>query len=395
MGCGGAETVALNLGRYLGKNGFEVEIMTTGGTGMWFHRIAETGMKARHVSGRNTQHHMIHSLRVGRIMKTGRYDVVILSNSERYAHAAINMLPDEGIAIPWVHSDETDAYRKALINEDAWNVAVGVSPKVTQTLRSMCRDRPVVHICNGIETSKEIELKNRRTWGKPFRLIFIGRVEQWSKGVLVLPEIIKRSKERGLKVLLTIIGDGKDLDVLKRKSHKDGIQDKMFFLGALSPSQVYKHLLDSHALLMPSFFEGLPTAPLEAQACGCVPVISRLEGITDLVVDDGQTGFLVNTGDTEGFVDAVKYLHDDSVRWAEMSHAGRRKVLREFTVERMGESFRQLICDCFEGKYPLKRSRRKYLMVNPAAFTWKEHVPRWVHRLGMGNRLRRALTGAR
>lgn len=386
---GGADTVMLNLGRYLNENGFYVELITTGDPGDWFNRISEMGMKGRHINGRYQYHHVVHSYRVGRELAADNYNVIILSNSERYAQAAINMLANNVIVIPWIHSDEQDAYAKALINKDVWNVAVGVSPKVAHSAASLALNRPIVLISNGIEPPKEEMWRNRLKYDLPLRLVFVGRIEEWSKGVLFLPEIMKECKTRGLNVTLSIVGDGKDIASLKEKTRALEVYDVVHFLGQLQREEVYDQLLESHILLMPSFFEGLPTAPLEAQACGCVPIASRLEGITDIVIDDGQTGFLVDIGDVKDIVDKIERIYNDPNRWSEMSESGHEKVLHEFSVENMGKRFMQLISDALDGHYPLARPRRRYLPVNPMAFTWREHIPRSIHRLGLGNLARK------
>jgi len=389
MGLGGAEVVTLNLGSYFLENEFDVEIITTGDPGIWFKRIGEMGMKGIHVHGRYQFHHLVHSFRVGKKLLARKYDVVILTNSERYAHAAINMFPDNVIVIPWIRNDEQDAYAKALVNKDAWNVAVGVSPKVAERAASLAENRPTVFISNGIEPPASELWQKRLKYDLPLRLVFVGRIEEWQKGVFFLPEIIKGCLERDLKVVLHVIGDGTDLDALKEKTKNLGVEDAVSFLGALPHAEVFKEMLTSHVLLMPSFFEGLPAVPIEAQACGCVPIASRLEGITDIVVDNEETGFLVDIGDVKGFVNKIEQSQNYPDKWSEMSKAGHEKVIREYRIETMGKNFIKLISDALNGHYPLPYPRRKYLWVNPMAFTWREHVPRTIHRLGLGNLVRK------
>ena len=74
--------------------------------------------------------------------------------------------------------------------------------------------------------------------------------------------------------------------------------------------------------------------------------------------------------------------------WENMSLAGRKMTLKNFTPERMGEMFINLIEETLKGKYP-PLQRTKLLPVNPLAFTWKELVPRNFHKLGLGNYLRK------
>jgi glycosyltransferase involved in cell wall biosynthesis len=75
---------------------------------------------------------------------------------------------------------------------------------------------------------------------------------------------------------------------------------------------------------MTSLIETQGLALLEAQANGMVAVGINAGGTKDLIVD-GENGFLVEPGDQDGFVKAVRrLLHDDSLR-----EGMREAVLRE------------------------------------------------------------------
>ena len=102
-----------------------------------------------------------------------------------------------------------------------------------------------------------------------------------SSGVLWLPDIYRACLQRGADCKLTIVGDGPDAQQLRLRLSELGLLERSRFLQGLTHHQVYDLLLEAHVLLMPSFYEGLPIALLESMACGCVPVVSRLPGITD------------------------------------------------------------------------------------------------------------------
>jgi len=138
---------------------------------------------------------------------------------------------------------------------------------------------------------------------------------------------------------------------------------------------------------MPSYYEAMPCVPIEAQFCGCVPIVTKLPGVTDTIIDQGQTGILVDADDINGFVEAIGGLVNDPIRWKAMSEAGQNRA-GKFTVETMGQRFDDLIQACLRGKYALHRPRRTWLPVNPLSFTWREAIPHEIHRLGIGNRIR-------
>lgn len=388
MDYGGLQTVSLNLGKYLQNNGYNVDVVTTFRRGNLFDKIAASGMRAMHISGKYNTHHLVHAYKAGQETLKNSYNVIIACNYERYIQASINMLPLQTIVIPWLHNHDNEVYLRAAINKDAWNVAVGVGPKVTEAAREKCTNRPVVYIPNGIEPPPEKQFNLRLKHTKPFQLIYVGRIHEAQKGIMFLPEIVKSCLNAGMDTSLTIIGDGPDSDKLKKKIKELNLEQKCHLKGRCEKKEVYQNLLLSHVLLMPSFYEGLPCVPIEAQMCGCVPVLSHLHGITDAVVQNDKTGFLIDVGHIQGFVQAILKLYKMPQLWENMSLAGRKMTLKNFTPERMGEMFMNLIEETLKGKYP-PLQRNKLLPVNPLAFTWKELIPRKFHKLGLGNYLRK------
>lgn len=379
---GGASNSLLRLGRFLSQEGYDIEFVTTAYPGPWFDRARELGLRVRHIRGHNESYHVLHALRVGWALVKGRFDIVFLS-TEIYAQSALNMLPSNVIVIPMIRCNDDIACREGCINNKTWNVALCVSPGVASKVKSILPDRPVVHISNGVDIPEKEVFERRTAFCNPLRLLFLGRLEQREKNILILPEIVKESRDRNLKIFLTIIGDGPDREAAEKKAKDLNVTSSIYFRGALSHSAVYEELLHSHVLLMPSFFEGLPGAPLEAQACGCVPITSHLVGITDVVVENDTTGFLVDANNVEGFVDAIELLYNNPGKWLEISHAGRQKIMREFTIDAMGAKYVTLIEDALGGRYPLPRPRSRWRPVHLRSYTWRQLIPKsiryWRH----------------
>jgi glycosyltransferase involved in cell wall biosynthesis len=79
--------------------------------------------------------------------------------------------------------------------------------------------------------------------------------------------------------------------------------------------------------IMASMSEGFPAPPLEAMACGAVPVVTDCGGTRDIIVD-GENGFLVRVGDVDRIVDRVMLLLSDKMLRDRMRAKG------EVTVDR-------------------------------------------------------------
>ena len=354
--------------------------MTTEERGEWFEHVAAR-VPTTHVEAARSFRRCRRPLRVGRLLARGGYDVVFL-NGDPVAQQSLTMLPDRVVAAPIIHSDRESAYRIASANAEAWNVVVAVGPKLAQTAAARLPRRPVVEIMHGVDSPEPAALaRRRRMTGDELRVLFLGRIIQSIKNVLLLPEVIRRCRVEGLNVRLTVAGEGEDREALAARAQELRVGEHVDLIGAVPPRQVYPLLLEHHVLVLPSFYEGFALVLAEAQACGCVAIASRLPGVTTPVIEPGRTGWLVEVGDPEGYADALRELYRDPERWAAMSAAGRERVEALFSTERMVGDYERLIQEALAGKYPLPRSRRGRLPVNPRMY-WRECLPPRVRELG-------------
>jgi glycosyltransferase involved in cell wall biosynthesis len=95
---------------------------------------------------------------------------------------------------------------------------------------------------------------------------------------------------------------------------------------------VISEIKKSHCVVLPSYREGFPNAPLEAAAMGLPVVASDAVGCID-AVQDGETGVIFPAGDTDALRIAVKqYLDDPSLR-RKHGAKGRLRVLKNFRPE--------------------------------------------------------------
>lgn len=377
MRAGGMETFLLRLGKYLARQGMEVDIVTTIEQGAWFERIADYQINAIHIPGLREGarfQNIIHSWRVGQVLRDRKYDVIFL-NHATYAQASIGMLPDKVVVIPIFHNDHEAIYKVGCSNKQAWNVAVGGSPKIVDTLCDRISDRPVKLIPYGVELPSEEAWKTRKGYRRPLQLMFVGRLFHQQKGIFSLPEILLGCKDRGIELRLTIVGEGPDGPQLVQDFETKGLNQIVQFAGTLPPEQVHTQLLNAHVIIMPSFFEGLPIALLDSLACGCVPVVSHLPGITDYVIEDGINGRLVPVGEVAGFVDAIVSIASNPGIWQQMSDAAHHSAVQRFSVEAMGETYLRLIKQGLAGEYPLPISRRWQLPIDVRMLNWQRFLP--------------------
>lgn len=170
------------------------------------------------------------------------------------------------------------------------------------------------------------------------RLLSLGRIEDQAKGILWLPDILKRLPA---EFRLTVAGDGPDLARLRQRSTELGSRIRL--VGAVSPAGVASLLVEHDVLLAPSRFEGFMITAVEAMAAGCVPVVSRIRGVTDTVIDDGETGLLFPVGSLDTAAGAIRRLDADRAFWLRLSRNGQERVRRQFGIDRLGADYARLV----------------------------------------------------
>ena len=79
----------------------------------------------------------------------------------------------------------------------------------------------------------------------------------------------------------------------------------------------------------PSHREGFGTVIIESAACGIPSVGTKIHGLTDSIVD-GETGFLINTGDVLALNNAMQTLALDKPLRLSMGNAARNRAEEVF-----------------------------------------------------------------
>lgn len=109
--------------------------------------------------------------------------------------------------------------------------------------------------------------------------------------------------------------------------------------GWLTRADVAKHLADADIFLMPSLWEGMPLALIEAQAAGIPAVVLNVVGCKD-VIEDGVTGFVCDGED--GLAARTMQLIEDPLLRKRMGENAARIARTRFSVGRMNDEILRL-----------------------------------------------------
>jgi mannosyltransferase len=120
---------------------------------------------------------------------------------------------------------------------------------------------------------------------------------------------------------------------MDEKIRAAGLADRIIFLGNLAADQIPLWYQNVAITVACPRYEPFGITPLEAMASGCAVVASRT-GAFEYIVQPGQTGELVPTGDVDALALAVKKLMSDVSTIEQMGRAGRARVTAEFSIEK-------------------------------------------------------------
>jgi len=192
----------------------------------------------------------------------------------------------------------------------------------------------VVVIPNGIDLRnfKYLPAKRqaRAALGLPYELALIGTVARLNPVKRL--DVLLQALASVNGVCAVIIGDGPERARLEALRKQLGLVERVRFVG--QQSNVPEWLAAMDLFVLPSDWEGMSNALLEAMAVG-LPVVATAVGGTPEVVVDGVTGLLVPPRDPEALAEAIIALLQDRERAEAMGRTGQERVERYFTVERM------------------------------------------------------------
>lgn len=203
-------------------------------------------------------------------------------------------------------------------------------------------ERTVV-IPNGVETVDAAELAptDLNQFGFPGEkraITFVGRLDR-QKGVdwllRLLPDVMASLSHHDL----LIVGTGPHRARLERLAKSLGIRGRVHFAGWCE--NVAGVLRASELFVLPSRWEGMPNALLEAMAAGLPAVATDVEGVTELLGAAAHEQ-VVAANDSAGFQENLVRLCSDPAVAARLGAENQRIARQSFSLERMVERYQDL-----------------------------------------------------
>jgi len=196
---------------------------------------------------------------------------------------------------------------------------------------------PIKVISNGIDCS----IFDNSQW-KKFKdkynisektLLFIGRIA-YEKNIFYLLDCFKLVLNKMPEVKLILVGDGPQINDVRRKIHKEGMDSNVILAGKINHSSLVKSGIFKACdiFVSASITENQPMTILEAQANGLPCVGISEKGMKNLIID-GHNGYLAKLDDKNTFAGRIVNL----LKNKKLLNKMKKNTLKEIKIHRLPE----------------------------------------------------------
>ncbi|MBC2852530.1 glycosyltransferase [Cetobacterium sp. 2G large] len=244
------------------------------------------------------------------------------------------------------NSDFKDFYKKRLFTKHRVRMIFEKFDKII----CLYKDRENMEMPKEVDAKKIYYLsnpipycKNTETVLKENIILFLGRVTK-EKGVDCLIRAWSFIETKYPDWEVQIVGEGKDKEEFIKLSKNIKVENIKFFNATYEPEKYYK---ESKIFILPSLFEGMPMAILEAKFFENIVISSKTAGGIKLITDN-ETGYLFEIGKEkelsekieEAIFELKKYNHNSECKIIIKSNI----EIEEYEIDKLGKKWVELLC---------------------------------------------------
>ena len=334
----GAELMLYTASGKLNNAGFQTTILATGRQeGIFAKYLKEPGWDVEHIP---FQKDLTFFKALYRLIKFNAFDVVHIHTEGAFIYnAAVARLAGAKKVIGHIHNNflfgayltRRRAFHHLLADKLLGVHFISIGNSVEKTEREIYNTRTTL-VHNWIDVDKFDEKKTPHLTAEgivELRFITVGKclVEKRHQDILVL---IKYLTDKGIACQHIQIGSGPLEAQEKQWAEHNGIAPFVIFIS--STDEVKKYLAKSNFFLMPSAFEGVSIACLEAMAVGLFCFVNDAPGLNTLI-DDGKTGFVGNFSDTAIIAERLLKISQDQHSYNMMTKNAKQFVFDKHSVD--------------------------------------------------------------
>jgi glycosyltransferase involved in cell wall biosynthesis len=223
--------------------------------------------------------------------------------------------------------------RQQAIDEGIWESRIIVIPNAVKPLDTSSVSRATVRNALGLNENDIF-------------LLSIGRLT-YQKGHEFLVQAMAKVTSQFPNAKVRIFGDGPLRPQLEAQTREAGLSNNVRLLGAWE--DISPLLASADIFILPSRWEGLSRALMEAMAAGLPVIASKVDGIKDLITD-GVNGLLVPSEDAEALGNSILQLIDNAEMRKRIAAAGQAHVLQVHSVEDMCRKYYDFMLGLLQGR---------------------------------------------
>jgi glycosyltransferase involved in cell wall biosynthesis len=229
------------------------------------------------------------------------------------------------------------SYPQELKLIQASNIVTTLTNSIANELKEYyLNGKEVIVMGNGVDenvcTPNQKDVEKDRKY-----ILFVGHIYR-EKGLFDLLESAKYICNDRSDVFFNIVGLGRDLNKLKRKVKKFGLEDRFIFLGQIKKDILVKLYQNATLFVLPSYHEGLPTVLLEAMSCGLPIIATDVRGNRDLI-SNGKNGIIIPSRDPKKLAEAILMLLEDEKLGENLSKNARKTIEENYTWDIVSSKF--------------------------------------------------------
>jgi len=220
-------------------------------------------------------------------------------------------------------------------------VSGDVKKSILKTIKGVPAEKISV-ILNSVDVTRygknfnRIALRSKLGFGETEHLMAMVATFKRQKGHKVLVDAAATLIPDFPHLHFLFVGDGELIDELRNQVRELNLEQNIHFLGMRN--DIPEILVASDSFVLPSLWEGLPMALIEAMASG-LPVIATDVSGTRQVLESGKTGIMVEPGDAQVLAYSIMELLNNPEQAQVMGKTARKKMETMFSAKKQAEEY--------------------------------------------------------
>jgi glycosyltransferase involved in cell wall biosynthesis len=357
---GGTEKLVVEMGLAFSCE-FDLQVYCLDEPGAWASRLRDAGVSV-HGLWRQPGIDLSVPVRLASMLRHSGAQIVHAHQCSPWFYSALSrllnhqprlLLEEHGRFWP-----EPDSAKRRMVNRQVINRLthrfVAVSKDIASRLKryeGISADLIEV-IYNGVDAPESVsaaEQTARRTalgiGADDFVIGTVGRFDQ-IKNLPMLVDALAAQCRAHPRVRGLLIGDGPQRQEIAQRVRDAGLEARIILTGHRDDARALLPCMDLFVLA--SFSEGTSVALLEAMAAGLPAAVTAVGGNPEIVLD-GQTGWVVPSGDTAALLQAFEQAFGDAPTRSVLGQAGKARFEQHFTMPAMLNAYRALYASMLEG----------------------------------------------